>query len=248
MWIRSAWSDARSARERASRLPTGRRRRARPVEGPGPDTGGAIPFPKLIDPTEGRFNQHPPQRPSPAHPLVTPVRVPLLAFNPRRLHVPRLGLRPLTAQTPCSQAIPHLPPPDEPGVPRLRIAPPPPPIAPRIGIGPQGSGHPSQHSRFTSSLPQIFQAPPAGLEHQNQPIHDHRRRLAAVAAWTGQLPIRHPAAAPPLSELGPQGPAPRGRQRLIRPCQLEGHHAVASPQFTLSVNGCGGPRIRYSRL
>ena len=145
------------------------------------------------------------------------------------------------------QAIPPLPQPDEPGLPRLRLAHPPQPIAQRIGIGTHGSLHQPQ-PRFTSSLPQIFQAPPSGLEHQDQPIHKHRRGRAPMAPRTRQIPIRQPADAQSMIELGQQGQAPMSRQCLVRPFQLEGQHSLTYHCLTLSVHGCVWRRIRYIRV
>ena len=86
-----------------------------------------------------------------------------------------------------------------------------------------------------------------GLKHQNQPIHEHRRRISAVAPRTGQIPIRQPANAQSMIELGQQGQAPMGRQYLVRPFQRKGQHALAYHRFILSVNGCVWSHTRYIR-
>ena len=203
-----------------------------------PGTGRDLPVPTRIDQTAGRFKQQPPPRHRPANPLVAPGCVPLLAGNPRRLHVQRIGLVPITAPQPCRQAIPHRPQPDEPGGPRRRIAHPPPPIAPRIGIGTHGSVQPPPQPRVTSYRPQIFQAPSSSLAHQDPSIPTHCRGIAPMAPRTRQIAIRQPADAQSMIALGQQGQAPMSRQGLVRPFQLEGPHRVSYPHRTLSVTGC----------
>jgi len=150
------------------------------------------------------------------------VRIPLLPLDQRRIYVQRVGLVPITAQEPGIHGVAHLPQAHEPGVLRLRIPHAPSPIAQRSRIGECRSVQQTHQPRFTSHRPQIFQAPPSGLEHQDQPIHKHRRGIAPIAPRARQISIRQPADAQPMSELGQQRQAPRGREGLVRPFQLEG--------------------------
>ena len=86
------------------------------------------------------------------------------------------------------------------------------------------TSRPSSRSSPASrrQLAQILQAPPSGLEHQDQPIHKHRRGIAPIAPRTRQISIRQPAEAEPMVELGQQRQAPMGREGLVCPFQLEG--------------------------
>ena len=112
---------------------------------------------------------------------------------------------PITSQQPRRQLIPHLPQADQSGLPGLRIAPPSQPIAQGIRIGDDRSAQQPQAPGFAGPLAQVLQALAPGLEHQNRPIHEHRRRIPAVAARTGQIPIQQSTDAEPVVALGQQG-------------------------------------------
>ena len=75
-----------------------------------------------------------------------------------------------------------------------------------IRIGDDRPAPQPQQPGFEGQLAPVFQAPVPDLEHQNQPINEHRRRIPAVTVRTGQPQILQPTDAAPVVELGRQSP------------------------------------------
>ena len=67
------------------------------VDGQVPGPRRHISFPKLIGQTDRGLEQKPQQGPVALDALIAPVRVSLLTFHQRRIHIQRIGLVPITA-------------------------------------------------------------------------------------------------------------------------------------------------------
>lgn len=93
---------------------------------------------------------------------------------------------PIQAEHPFIQTVPPLPQPNEVGLPRLRITHPPQPIAQRIRIEQHGAAQQPQQLGFTSQRSQIFEAPPASLEHMGSSLWQVAGDV--IEAW--MMPIK----------------------------------------------------------
>ena len=119
--------------------------------------------------------------------------------------------------------------------------PPPPPAAPRSGIGQRLPVGQPQYAFRPSPLAQSVEAPSAAVPQQNQTRHIDGRGLAPMAPRTRPRPIRQPADAEPMVELGRQGqPALRRTVSSVRsrvnPSTV--CHTIRSPGRFMVVCGC----------
>src|SRR5579863_10773085 len=144
-----------------------------------PRARALVALPKLFK-TELGLKEKAPHRQIALHFLIGEARFPLLCLNVRRIHLQGVFPDPIAPQNARMDLIAHPPQTQKPPLPLLRISHAPEPIPYTVRIGDLLPADQLHQGPFPLQLPQIFQAPAPGLQHQNQGLHIRHRILSAT--------------------------------------------------------------------
>src|SRR5579863_7482932 len=181
-------------------LPLGHVLLTLPIEGHMPRARALVALPKLFQKTELGLKEKAQHRQIALHFLIGESRLPLLCLNLRRIHLQGVFPDPIAPQNARMDLIAHPPQTQKPPLPLLRISHAPEPIPYTVRIGDLLPADQLHQGPFPLQLPQIFQAPAPGLQHQNQgPPQDHIRDPRHGCTAQGAPNPRAPSAPLPSS-------------------------------------------------
>lgn len=170
-----------------------------------PRAWGDVAISELIDETDRGLEEEAEQRHVPFDPLVAPLGLALLRVDQGGVDVEGVLGHSIPAEQAGSEGVPDLAETDQPSLTHLGIAHPPEPVAHRVRIGEDVVVEQREERRFAFQRPEVFERSPAGLEHQDECVNEHRRRIAPVAPGTGEMLLSQSSQPEPVVVLGHEG-------------------------------------------